>query len=336
MFLLQKLAGAFLIFFLVIFGLMPTGMASVALAAEMLANAGFARGGVLFSKYPFFAGDRIRIYTVIFNGSAEDLAGRVEFYDNGGLLGGVDFTAKGGGTVRDVRMDWMATSGDHNIAAKIVDAKVSAAGARPRAVALDAMESGAARVVVDSDTDRDGIGDKADLDIDGDGISNDEELKFDLNVYKNDTNGDGVGDKSEYDLMVARLAETKPVVSQIAAAEEKVRAIVGTTTIGIISAAAHGTADVVESARQSAQKWAEQKSAALKSELASAQSDIGGDPSKIKTSGVAKYLPERPFAHVNQLAAAALGFALSSKWLIYFLLAFIVYVVLKMLYKLMR
>ncbi|MBI5742497.1 MAG: hypothetical protein HZA25_01500, partial [Candidatus Niyogibacteria bacterium] len=39
-------------------------------AAEApLRNAGFARGGIMFSKDPFFTGDKVRVYTIIWNGS---------------------------------------------------------------------------------------------------------------------------------------------------------------------------------------------------------------------------------------------------------------------------
>jgi hypothetical protein len=306
-----------------------------------LGNAGFARGGIMFSKDPFFAGDKVRVYTIIFNGSAEDLSGTVEFYDNAKALGRADFTAKGGGTVRDVWTDWTATFGDHNITAKITNAKSSLAGGAARVVTLDVLETGAAQIAVDNDTDKDGIGDKVDPDIDGDGLTNEEEAKYGYDASKKDSNGDGVGDKVDHERQLAKLAVQESALARQAASTtaqlgdkfEAVKEVVGTTTVNAVIRTAKSAAGALETARVAGEKWAATKSATLKTELAADTGGTSSDPSKIKTASKSAEVPNRPFKYAYQLFTLALAFVLASKWLTYLGLSCILYLMLKVLYR---
>lgn len=85
-------------------------------------SAGFVQGNISYSKDPFEEGDKVKIYTVIFNPDARELSGTVLFFDKTVLLGKKNFTVSGGGA-EAVSIDWTAMAGDHVISAKIENAK---------------------------------------------------------------------------------------------------------------------------------------------------------------------------------------------------------------------
>ena len=85
-------------------------------------NAGFVPGNIWYSTDPFEEGDKIKIYTLIFNPDARELSGTVIFFDNSVFLGKKDFTAGTKG-IKDVSIDWTTTAGSHSIFGKIENAK---------------------------------------------------------------------------------------------------------------------------------------------------------------------------------------------------------------------
>ena len=185
---------------------------SLAQASEPpIKNAGFVPANIWYSKDPFFAGNTIRIYTIIFNGSAYDLSGTVEFLDNGASIGKTDFSLSSGGRVRDVWIDWKALDGKHTITARIVGASASTAGGAKRTIALENTDTGKSERTIDLDTDSDGLGNTDDLDDDGDGVSDVEELRNGTDPLKKDTNGDGVPDGKELELSAKKVTEAERV-----------------------------------------------------------------------------------------------------------------------------
>ncbi len=178
-------------------------------AEESIKNAGFIPANIWYSKDPFFAEENIRIYTVVFNGSSYDLEGMVRFLDNGILIGKMPFSLAGGGRVRDIWIDWKATSGKHTITAQITDTTASLAGGARYTIALDNTETGKSERNIDIDTDNDGIGNSEDLDDDNDGVSDIEELKNGTDPLKKDTNGDGVSDDKELELAINQKKEAE-------------------------------------------------------------------------------------------------------------------------------
>lgn len=179
--------------------------------AQSLENVGFVPGNVWFSKVPFFAGDKIRIYTVVFNGSGSDLSGTLEFYDNANLLGKSDFSMAVGNDVRNIWLDWTATKGNHRISAKITDAKISRAGEEPQSIVLKNSEAQTKSVFMDSDTDKDGIGDAVDTDDDNDGLTDIEEVKIGTNPLAADTDADGAKDGEEIQKNTNPLEKTDAI-----------------------------------------------------------------------------------------------------------------------------
>jgi hypothetical protein len=82
------------------------------------ANTGFVQANLWYSKDPFEEGDRIKIYTLIFNPDTKQLSGTVNFFDNTTLLGKKDFSVAGGAT-NAISIGWTVTAGDHNIFGEI-------------------------------------------------------------------------------------------------------------------------------------------------------------------------------------------------------------------------
>jgi hypothetical protein len=116
----------------------PTG---VVFALETINNVGIIKSGIWYSKDPFYAGDKVRIYTLVFNGSDQDLMGEVVFDDNGKVLCRGNFTATSGKS-QEIWCDWTATLGEHKISAKIVSPKVAPIGEAPRDIILLSNVSG--------------------------------------------------------------------------------------------------------------------------------------------------------------------------------------------------
>jgi len=85
-------------------------------------NIGFVSGNIWYSQDPFEEGDKIKIYTFIFNPDNRELFGTVIFFDKTILLGKKDFTIPAK-TANDISIDWTVTVGDHTIFAKIENAK---------------------------------------------------------------------------------------------------------------------------------------------------------------------------------------------------------------------
>ncbi|MES2023619.1 MAG: hypothetical protein V4439_02965 [Patescibacteria group bacterium] len=85
-------------------------------------NAGFIPSNIWYSKDPFEEGDKIKIYTLVFNPDTRELSGTVSFFDNTIFLGKKNFIVQSKG-VKDISIDWTVTVGSHQIFAKIENAK---------------------------------------------------------------------------------------------------------------------------------------------------------------------------------------------------------------------
>lgn len=85
-------------------------------------NAGFIPSNLWYSEDPFEEGDKVKIYTLIFNSDPRQMSGTVSFFDKNILLGKKDFIVPGK-SMRDVSIDWNVTVGSHVIFAKIDNAK---------------------------------------------------------------------------------------------------------------------------------------------------------------------------------------------------------------------
>jgi hypothetical protein len=105
----------FLIILFFIFSFLPTQSFGAT-------NAGFVPENIWYSIDPFAEGDKIKIYTLVFNPDSRELSGTVIFLDDAVLLGKKDFTVAPK-AVKDISIDWTVSAGKHNIYAKIENAK---------------------------------------------------------------------------------------------------------------------------------------------------------------------------------------------------------------------
>lgn len=166
--------------------------------AASMSNAGFIPAPLWFSRDTFFAGETVRVYTVVYNGSDSDIRGTVEFLNGTLVVGSDDFSLAKGGRSQDIWIDWSATEGDHRISARIVRARAATTGGKEESIDLSQALTPEVNVSVDTDTDKDGTGNKTDPDDDNDGVSDADEIRAGTNPLvkdappKNEINKDSV------------------------------------------------------------------------------------------------------------------------------------------------
>lgn len=145
-----RIFAAFFLFFL---------WPSLALGATL--SAGFVGEALWFSREQFFTGETVRLLTALRNSSSEPLEGEVVFSDKGKEVGKADASLSKE-SAEIISFSWIATEGEHEFRAEFKSKDAN--------VMLQAPRTAVRGAIVDSDTDHDGIGDKADTDDDGDGI----------------------------------------------------------------------------------------------------------------------------------------------------------------------
>ena len=92
-------------------------------AENTINNAGFLPGNIWYSKDPFFTGDKIEIYTLVFNSGIYEFFGTVEFYDSDKFLGKTNVSVLPG-KFQKVPIIWEAKAGYHKFFAVIKNAKL--------------------------------------------------------------------------------------------------------------------------------------------------------------------------------------------------------------------
>jgi hypothetical protein len=111
-------------------------------------NAGFVPANIWYSKDPFEEGDKIQIYTLIFNPDARELSGTVSFFDKSTLLGKKNVTVPPKG-VKDISINWTATAGDHTIFAQIENTKFLVSSGKYEEVRLEENKTDESKRSVD-------------------------------------------------------------------------------------------------------------------------------------------------------------------------------------------
>ena len=109
----------FFVILLIIFSLFPLGKIK---AEDLSSNVGFIPADIWYSKDPFEEGDQVKIYTLVFNHDKRELSGNVIFFDNDAFIGKKDFIVPANG-VKEIYIEWTATVGSHEIFGKIENAK---------------------------------------------------------------------------------------------------------------------------------------------------------------------------------------------------------------------
>src|SRR3989344_1977256 len=191
----------FFVFLLVFLFLSQIGYAQT----KTLKNIGFIQDNIWYSKDPFFEGDKIRVYTTVFNGSQYDFKGVLEFYAGGKSIGKSNFSLISG-AFQVLWADWVAEGGNKKIYANITEAKISLPGGAEETVILENAKTGEIETFVDKDSDKDGTGDKNDPKDDGVPEQKQTESKALEKSLTNSTQSDGGG-------TVSKLPDSKEVAS---------------------------------------------------------------------------------------------------------------------------
>lgn len=108
--------------------------------AQNPSTTGFIPSNIWYSKDPFEEGDKIKIYTLVFNSDKRELSGSVLFFDNNVLLGKKNFIAAPS-SVAQVSINWNVNAGDHDIFAKIESSKFTISAGKYEDVYLNENES---------------------------------------------------------------------------------------------------------------------------------------------------------------------------------------------------
>ncbi|MEK7481056.1 MAG: thrombospondin type 3 repeat-containing protein [Patescibacteria group bacterium] len=196
-------------------------------AAQGEINAGFV-SGLWYSRYPFFAGETVRLYAAIQNNSGFDIKGTVQFSNNDKLIGAQPFSAVNGRLV-DAWVDWTPQKGVWRLGLTIVAAQKFEPGKDPEPITLTFSSFQKENVVVDGDADGDHMGDSQDTDDDNDSLSDREEKEHGTDSLVADTDGDGLSDKKEISGGTDPLKPPEKVKSNTAEVPGNTLEIVGNT-----------------------------------------------------------------------------------------------------------
>ncbi|MEK7614734.1 MAG: hypothetical protein AAB428_03655 [Patescibacteria group bacterium] len=124
---------SFSLLFLVLF----LGTANFAMAATpVIENSGFVPNNIWFSKTPSVVGEKVEIYTLVWNASKEDISGTVSFFDNDSVVGKEKFVLAGEGSSKVLSVPWTVGDGYHKIYAQITDSSGAPRGKSAVAVLL--------------------------------------------------------------------------------------------------------------------------------------------------------------------------------------------------------
>lgn len=91
--------------------------------AENNTPVGFIENPIWFSKDSIVGGETVKIYTLIYNGSTEQLKGMVVFYNDKVVLGRREIIVPSK-TVKDVSVDWKPISGTYRVRAVLENSRL--------------------------------------------------------------------------------------------------------------------------------------------------------------------------------------------------------------------
>lgn len=83
-------------------------------------NIGLVEHTIWYSKDPFYEGDTVKIYTMLYNSSPHEVSGIVEFYDKKVVLGKKDIVISPE-SAKDIFISWEVTAGEHSISARFLN-----------------------------------------------------------------------------------------------------------------------------------------------------------------------------------------------------------------------
>jgi len=157
--------------------------------------------GVWLSDAQPFAGDTVKVYTVVINNAYESLFATVRFFNNGNAIGETRVSNLSKEEARQVWIAYQMPAGLQELSVALDDIEATAADGSTAAIPPEAAIPKEMKLSldIDRDTDGDGIGDRTDADDDNDGLTDEEELNLKTDPLKSDTDGDGLSDTMERD-----------------------------------------------------------------------------------------------------------------------------------------
>lgn len=99
-------------------------------------DGGFIKEDIWFSKDKLVEGDKVKIFTAIWNGDKKPISGTVIFYDKDTLLGRKDFTVQPE-SLSVYSIDWQVTAGEHAISANITNSKIVTSSNQKETIILE-------------------------------------------------------------------------------------------------------------------------------------------------------------------------------------------------------
>lgn len=149
-----------------------------------------APGSLVVAQASVMLGQRVKIYVTLDGVCGDDIEGAATFFEQGSAIGSKPFSIRSSGKSEEVWMSWIPSKeGSREI-------RVDAVGSTDNPP-LSLNRSASIGVIVDRDTDSDGIPDRIDTDRDNDGLSDEEEAKIKTDPLRMDTDQDGMDDKRD-------------------------------------------------------------------------------------------------------------------------------------------
>ena len=146
-------------------------------------------------------GQTVKLYTVVVNNDFPTFSGKVNFYNNGQLIGTAEVKKLNLEEARQVSVSYTVPAGTLTITTQLSNVSVTKKDGSVESIAEAEVKNTRAPAIfeIDSDTDKDGIGNKADPDDDNDGVTDAKEIELGTDPLKADSDGDGLSDQEEID-----------------------------------------------------------------------------------------------------------------------------------------
>lgn len=109
-------------------------------------SAGIPKDLMWFSKNPFYAGETINVYTIIYNSTPYQFAGVVELRDGNEVLGRRDFIVGPSGASDVVEIPWQVSLGEHNLGMYVTSGIFTFAGKTVSDAVLTHAQSGSVEI----------------------------------------------------------------------------------------------------------------------------------------------------------------------------------------------
>lgn len=304
------------------------------LAQAETVPAGVADRALWFSKEPFFEGESITIYTLLFNSGTNQLSGTLTLYDGTTTIAAKTFSVVGGGASSVVAFPWKVTGGSHVFTAVITSKEFLTTTLAQANDTVSTPKTGEVKRFADLDTDADGLGNKTDTDDDNDGLTDLEEKRIGSNPLVVDTDTDGIIDKLDPHPLTKepakKILETETAIAAEpatlpTAVADKLPEPVLNTAIPVIGA--------IESYRIKQEATAEASLQKTIGELASYATSSGAyaDPAKptgwevFKEGALSEQVIKTPFQYVKLLFQILWQSLLGNTYVFYAFLLFIAF-----------